>query len=166
MLASRDDLMAYLDQLGIHTETVDHPAAHTVAESTAFAIALPGVDTKNLFVKDSDGSHLLIVARTSAKVDLKAVARRIGVGRLSFASPERLHDYLGVKPGSVTVFAIANDQLLRVKLVLDSQLLEHDSINAHPLDNTATTNIARDDLLRFIRTTKHEPITMAFDAAP
>jgi Ala-tRNA(Pro) deacylase len=32
-----------------------------------------------------------------------------------------------------------------------------DVINAHPLTNTATTGIVRDDLLRFIRATGHEP---------
>ena len=29
--------------------------------------------------------------------------------------------------------------------------MAHETVNCHPLENTATTNIARDDLLRFIR---------------
>ena len=33
--------------------------------------------------------------------------------------------------------------------VIDRRLMEQATINAHPLDNTATTSIARDDLLRF-----------------
>jgi Ala-tRNA(Pro) deacylase len=35
--------------------------------------------------------------------------------------------------------------------------MRQESINCHPLENTATTNIARDDLLRFIRACGHEP---------
>jgi Ala-tRNA(Pro) deacylase len=33
----------------------------------------------------------------------------------------------------------------------------HETINCHPLENIATTSIARDDLLRFIRACGHEP---------
>ena len=58
---------------------------------------------------------------------------------------------LGVTPGSVTAFAVVNDAARRVKVVFDQALMADDSVNCHPLENTATTNIARDDLLRFIR---------------
>ena len=44
-----------------------------------------------------------------------------------------------------------------MRVVIDAELMQHDSINCHPLENTATTNIARDDLLRFIRACGHEP---------
>jgi Ala-tRNA(Pro) deacylase len=64
---------------------------------------------------------------------------------------------LGVPPGSVTAFAVINDAARRVRMVIDAELMRHDSINCHPLENTATTNIARDDLLRFIRSCGHEP---------
>ena len=71
---------------------------------------------------------------------------------------------LGVTPGSVTAFAIVNDVARRVKVVIDQALMAHDSFNCHPLENTATTNIARDDLLRFIRATGHEPRVMVLIA--
>lgn len=64
---------------------------------------------------------------------------------------------LGVPPGSVTAFAVINDTKHRVRVIIDAQLMSYDSINCHPLENTATTNIARDDLLRFIRAAGHEP---------
>jgi Ala-tRNA(Pro) deacylase len=53
-----------------------------------------------------------------------------------------------------------------VSVVVDAALMQHDSVNCHPLANTATTNIARDDLLRFIRACGHEPrvISLAADA--
>jgi Ala-tRNA(Pro) deacylase len=64
---------------------------------------------------------------------------------------------LGVPPGSVTAFALINDPERRVRIVVDAELMHRDSINCHPLENTATTNIARDDLLRFVRACGHEP---------
>jgi Ala-tRNA(Pro) deacylase len=50
-------------------------------------------------------------------------------------------------------------------VVFDQALMAEDSINCHPLENTATTNIARDDLLRFIRSTGHEPRIVDLSAA-
>jgi Ala-tRNA(Pro) deacylase len=40
-------------------------------------------------------------------------------------------------------------------------MMRHERLNYHPLENTATTNIARDDLVRFIRACGHEPRIMA-----
>ena len=72
---------------------------------------------------------------------------------------------LGVTPGAVTAFAVVNDTARRVKVVFDQALMADDRVNCHPLENTATTNIARDDLLRFIRTTGHEPRVMVLTAS-
>jgi Ala-tRNA(Pro) deacylase len=74
-------------------------------------------------------------------------------------------DTLGVTPGSVTAFAVINDIARRVKVIFDQALMAEASVNCHPLENTATTNIARSDLLRFIRTTGHEPRVMVLTAA-
>ncbi|KAB2941616.1 MAG: prolyl-tRNA synthetase associated domain-containing protein [Hyphomicrobium sp.] len=157
MPASRQDLFARLAELGIRTTTVEHEPVFTVAESSRLERELPGAHTKNLFLKDEDGSLFLVVAMASTRVDLKALARTLGAGRFSFGKPELLLDALGVPPGSVTAFAVINDTRQRVHLVFDAELMQHETINCHPLENAATTNIARDDLLRFIRACGHEP---------
>jgi Ala-tRNA(Pro) deacylase len=41
--------------------------------------------------------------------------------------------------------------------VLDAAMMEHATLNYHPLANTMTTSIARDDLVKFLRATGHEP---------
>jgi Ala-tRNA(Pro) deacylase len=157
MPATRQDLFARLAELGIATQTVEHEAVFTVAESSRLERELSGAHTKNLFLKDEDGDLFLVVAQTTTRVDLKALARFLGAGRFSFGKPELLMEALGVSPGSVTAFAVINDAAHRVRVVIDAELMRHDSINCHPLENTATTNIARDDLLRFIRSCGHEP---------
>jgi Ala-tRNA(Pro) deacylase len=68
---------------------------------------------------------------------------------------------LGVPAGSVTPFALINDIAQRVTVILDADMMRHERLNYHPLENTATTNIARDDLLRFIRSCGHEPRILA-----
>lgn len=160
---NRAALLEHLAAMEIATTTVDHPAAHTVAECSTIEIPLPGAHTKNLFLKDEEGTLLLVVAKSSTKVDLKLLAGKLGTGRLSFGKPEILMDALGVTPGSVTAFAIINDQKRRVRVILDQELAAHDSVNCHPLENTATTNIAMADLLRFIRASGHEPKTLGLE---
>ena len=64
----------------------------------------------------------------------------------------------------MTPFALLNDGDRRVSALLDARLLEHPTINCHPLENTATTNIAREDLFAGrIPACGHEPQVIAFD---
>lgn len=161
---TRAQLLRYLEDQGYRTTTVDHAAVATVAESSTMELGLPGAHTKNLFLKDENGRLLLLIAKSSTKVDLKRVAKALGLGRLSFGKPDLMLETLGVTPGSVTAFAILNDKTGRVRIVLDQALTEHESVNCHPLENVATTNIALNDLLSFIRGTGHEPAIMIVSA--
>jgi Ala-tRNA(Pro) deacylase len=156
----RKALFAKLAELGIASTTVEHEAVFTVEQSQTSRETLPGAHTKNLFLTDKDGRALLIVAKDDAHVDLKAVATRLGLGRLSFGKPERLMELLGVTPGSVTPLALLNDEAATVMVVVDAALMEAAEINCHPLENTATTRLATCDLLRFIGISGHEPVIM------
>ena len=165
MPASRQDLFARLAELGIETRTVEHQPVFTVAESSRLEREIPGAHTKNLFLKDEDGVLFLVVAMTTTRVDLKALAKTLRAGRFSFGKPDLLLAALGVPPGSVTAFAVINDPAQRVRIIMDAELMKHDTINCHPLENTATTSVARDDLLRFIRACGHEPRIAALGSA-
>ena len=68
-------------------------------------------------------------------------------------------------PGSVTAFAVINDTAHRVCLVVDADLMQYETINCHPLENTATTSIGREDLLRFFSACGHEPRIVALGPA-
>ena len=161
MPAARQDLFARLAELGIETRTVEHTPVYTVAESSKLERQLPGGHTKNLFLKDKKGALFLIVALGHAQIDLKTLHKKLGCDRLSFGEPELLMEVLGVPAGSVTPFALINDMVRRVTVILDLDMMRHDRLNCHPLDNTATTNIARADLLAFIRACGHEPRIVA-----
>ena len=163
--ATRQDLFARLDELGIVTHTVEHEAVFTVAESSRLECELPGGHTKNLFLKDKKGRLFLVVALGRAHIELKTLHKILGADRLSFGRPELLMEVLGVPAGSVTPFALINDTRRRVTVILDADMMRHDRLNYHPLENTATTNIAREDLVKFIRACGHEPRVVAVGQA-
>lgn len=165
MAASRSDLFALLDRLGIETRTFAHPPLFTVEQSKAARGEIGGAHTRNLFLKDRKDAYFLLTVEEDAEIDLKQVHRLIGAAsRVSFGRPEMLMELLGVSPGAVTVFGLINDTQRRVKLLLDAGLMTHAVINAHPLTNEATTSIAAADLLRFAEATGHAPSILKLTA--
>jgi Ala-tRNA(Pro) deacylase len=158
MPATPEELFAFLDGLGIAHKSVSHPPLFTVEQSQALRGQIPGGHTKNLFLKDKKDALFLVVAEEDAAIELKSLHRALGAGgRFSFGSADLLHDVWGVTPGSVTPFGAINDKAGHVTVVLDAAMMEHAVLNYHPLVNTMTTALARDDLVKFLEATGHPP---------
>jgi len=155
---TRHQLETRLTEMGLPFQTHEHEPVFTVEESADLHARIPGAHTKNLFLKDAKGRLFLVVAHHETPVALKKLHTKLGAARFSFGKPDLLMEALGVRPGSVTPFSVMNDPDGRVTLVMDEALMSHGLINAHPLDNAATTSIARDDLIAFVRELGHEPI--------
>jgi Ala-tRNA(Pro) deacylase len=160
MPADRGTLFERLEQLGIATTTVEHAPMFTVELSGALRDSIPGAHTKNLFLTDKEGRMLLVVAKDDTRVDLKALAKRLGAGRFSFGKGALLEAVLGVPAGSVTPLALINSSAADVEVVVDKALTNFAEVNCHPLENTATTRLATEDLLRFIADCGHTPLIL------
>lgn len=153
-----EQLFATLDDLGISYSTETHPPLYTVEQSRQLRGQIPGGHTKNLFLRDKKYEIYLVVALEDADIDLKGLHRRLGAnGRFSFGSADLLREVLGVEPGAVTPFGAINDTEGRVTVVLDAGMMEHETLNYHPLVNTMTTSIKRTDLVKFLHATGHTP---------
>jgi Ala-tRNA(Pro) deacylase len=163
-MKTRDDLMAFLAQLGIETTTLDHPAVFRVGEGEEIKAALAGAHTKNLFLKDAKDQLWLVSAEGHAQIDLKRLHTVIGAARLSFGNAALMEETLGVTPGSVTAFGLIHDTGHRVRFVLDRTLAEAELVNFHPLTNTATTTISADGFRRFLAALDVTPLVVDFAA--
>lgn len=152
-----EDLFRRFAALGIACRTHHHPPVFTVAEAAAVRGSLPGGHCKSLFLKDKKGRFWLAVMLEERRIDLALLARRLGAPQFSFGGADELYALLGVRPGSVTPFALVNDTAHRVTPVLDRDMLNYDPLNYHPLANDRTTGIAPGDLLRFIEACGHRP---------
>ncbi|HXX06796.1 MAG TPA: prolyl-tRNA synthetase associated domain-containing protein [Pseudolabrys sp.] len=158
MSQSPDQLFAALDSLGIKHSTVKHPPLFTVEQSRSLRGQIPGGHTKNLFLRDKKYAIYLVVALEDAEIDLKGLHRLLKAdGRFSFGSSDLLREVLGVEAGAVTPFGAINDTEGRVTVVLDSAMMQHETLNYHPLVNTMTTSINREDLVKFLESTGHIP---------
>lgn len=150
------NIYTLLDDNNISYEHFEHPAAFTCEQADEVCPEMPGASIKNLFLYDKrTDQHFLVVVGKEKQVDLKALKNLLDVSNLSFASAERLHKYLGVEPGSVTILGLINDTTHAVKVIFDSNLKDK-TLQCHPLVNTATLAIPFDDIKKFLSITKHD----------
>ena len=132
----------------------EHPALKTVEESKILRGKMEGGHSKNLFLRDKKKNNFLITACEDQKIDLKDLEKKLGTSRLSFGSPDRLYQFLGVKPGSVSPLALINDQQNEVSFYIDKNLLKEKILNFHPLINNLTISLKTKDFEKFLHSIK------------
>ena len=164
-MATPEDLLARLEALGIAADTRRHRPVFTVAESRELREGMPGAHCKTLFFKDKKGALWLAAAAADRRLDLKALAGLLGSARLSFASPDRVREHLGVEPGAVSPFALVNDPAAAIAVALDAEIMAAGLVNFHPLVNDRTTAIRPADLARFLEACGHRPRVLDLEAA-
>ncbi|MDC0880609.1 YbaK/EbsC family protein [Hellea sp.] len=162
MPISREDLFLYLNDLNIKHSTIKHKPIFKVEDSLSLKKTMDGANTKNLFLKDKKGELFLVCAVSDTKINVNRLHQVLGCKRLSFGKTDVLKSALGITPGSVTLFSIINDTALNVTLVIDKFLMDYKIVNFHPLLNDATTAISSPDMIKFAKSTKHEPLIVDF----
>ncbi len=145
-----ETLYAYLKKLEIPFETHKHAPAFTCEQMVDIKKNMPSHGgIKNLFLKDKKKRYYLLCALYDTKIELKALAKSWDAPELRFARPDELETILGVKPGSVTLFALINDKDHLVQVILDNAMFAHERIGLHPLRNDKTTLITPQDAKKF-----------------
>lgn len=149
-----------LDQLGIEYIQVDHEPAASVDACRHIRQAL-GVDVcKNLFLCNRQKTKFYMLMMPGDKTFRTSEAsHQAGSSRLSFAGAEYMQEFLDITPGSVSVLGLMNDIHHNVQLLIDEDLLKHESIGCHPCINTASVKLKMKDILeKFLVYIEHKPI--------
>lgn len=151
-----ETIFDFLKRHEIPYEQHDHPAVFTVEESAALP-KFPGADTKNLFLCEDRGDrYFLVTVPHHKRVDLKSLSPLLSAKRLTFGSQEKLKEYLGVEPGSVTLLGLMHDTDHHVDVWIDEEVWNNDAIQCHPLINTATLVVSHTGMEKFFALTGHE----------
>jgi Ala-tRNA(Pro) deacylase len=151
-----NELIKKLDEWRIVYKHFTHEPLMTVKESKSIQEKLFGKTKgnghiKNLYLRDKRKNNILFVTHQDTVVNLKSLAEKIKMQRLSFGSPDRLMETLGVLPGAVSPFAMINGVKKNVNLFLDINLSSFKKIFAHPLENNQTIEISIDQLQNFLK---------------
>jgi Ala-tRNA(Pro) deacylase len=158
MAMDESSLLVYLREHQIDFKRVEHPPVLTCEEADRIRMPLPAVHTKNLFLHDEGRAHYyLVMMRCGTRLDVKALGRLLGVRKLHFCNAEELQSLLGINPGAVTALAVINDPIGRVELLIDVEIWGEAAFTCHPLVNTATLVLARQEMEKFFTLCAHPP---------
>ena len=127
-----------------------HEPLFTVDDSNKLRGQIKGSHSKNLFLKNKKNNFFLISCEEFSNINLKKLSKSIGLGNVSFAKEDFLIKLLGIKPGSVTPFALLNDAENKVSFYLEDKLHNSEFINFHPLTNTATITMKCNKFIEFM----------------
>ena len=145
------DIYKILDDLAIDYKKYEHPPIMTVEEGVRYRQDAEGLLIKNIFLRNKRGQrHYLVVIPQTKEVDLVKVRECVQDSKLGFAQEEYLKKYLGLTPGSVSLLGLVNDEERHVQVVIDNEVWQSDLICVHPNINTATLEIRREDLQKFL----------------
>jgi Ala-tRNA(Pro) deacylase len=160
MIYTAEDLLKMLRDRGVDYLHFTHAAVFTTADVTLLTEKIPGIDTKNLFLRDEKRSKFaLLCVRAETRVNLKELGRILGMKGLTFASPEDMFAMLGLTPGSVCLFGLLNDSGKQVTGYLDHSIPDNAEMQNHPLINTGTVVLKASDMMRFCLEVGGHPLT-------
>jgi Ala-tRNA(Pro) deacylase len=149
-MPDKTELLAFLNQAQIAYELEEHAAIFNMADSATLALGLQGARCKNLLLKDKSGRCYLVMTTGHKSLDLGALATALDCARLSFATPERLFEQLGVRPGALSPLALINDGSGNTILVMDAELAVEPVFILHPLENSSSVALTRESFDQFL----------------
>lgn len=149
--ARRQRVFDFLDAHAIRYTWYTHPEAPTCEIALRYCLGDGARHCKNLFLRNHKGDrHYLVCFDAAQRLAIRDLEQRLRQGKLSFASPERLERWLGLRPGSVSPFGLINDREQHVHLFLDSRMRNWERFAFHPNDNRATVLVDHDGFFRFL----------------
>ena len=151
-------VFALLDQLKIPYTRVEHDCADTMEDCAAISAVLHTHICKNLFLCNRQKTTFYLLAMPADKpFHTKDLSAQIGSSRLSFAPPETMVSLLGCTPGSASVLGLMNDKGHQIRLLMDKETLEAETIGCHPCKNDGSLRMQTADLLHvFLPYTGHD----------
>ena len=151
---SSDTLLETIKEWSISYNLFEHVPLRTVEDSKKvegifISTENGGGHVKNLYLRDKKKRNILLVAEQDQAIDLKKLSKNLNFSNLSFGSPERLMQNLGVRPGAVTPLSMINGVNNNVSLFMDKALRNKTVIYIHPLVNDRTIEMTIENLEKF-----------------
>lgn len=147
----KPELYDLLNKLAITFDYYEHPPAPTIEIAFQYWKNIDAAHCKNLFFRNHKGDkHYLCIFHYHYVLNIKDLEQRLRQGKLTFASEQRMQQYLGLKPGSVSPFGLMHDSDKHVHVFIDEKLREFEKISFHPNENTASLVINFTDFEKFM----------------
>ena len=162
-----ENCLRYLDSIGLPYAGLTHDPGDTIELCEAIEEKLGAPIVKNLFLCNQQKTAFYLLIMPGKKVfKTKYLSKQIGSARLSFADAYSMEQYLGVRPGSVSLFGLINDRGKNVRLIFDEEILKEPVLGFHPCKNTSTLKVTLADLTElFLPAAGYEPAIVTLPEA-
>lgn len=151
-----------LDSLGIEYMRTDHESADTMEACNKIDAVLDVIICKNLFLCNRQKTDFYLLMMPGDKpFKTKELSSQINSARLSFATPDKMLEYLDIKPGAVSIMGLMNDKDNNVKLLVDEDILKDEYLGCHPCVNTSSLKLKTKDVFdKFLKAVNHTATTV------
>lgn len=155
------EVIELLNQKNIKYELIEHEEVHTIKDMEKLGLLNKGIVCKNLFVRNQNGKINMVISIPHEKnISLDEIGKKLGCGKLSFGSNDRLYKYLKLENGYVSPFGFINDKNESVIFVFDKDLVGKEMVAFHPNTNKALIYLNFNDLKKLIERHGNDVITI------
>ena len=159
--SSEKEMVCYdaLKTLEIEYERVSHESVGTIEGCKEIEEVLGVEIVKNLFLCNAQKTDFYMVIMPGAKpFKTKLLSPQLNCSRLSFAPEEYMEEFINCTKGSASVLGLLFDKNIKVRLVIDKDLLDMEFIGCHPCDNSSSLKIKTKDVIeKLLPFTHHTP---------
>lgn len=152
----------FLDSLEIEYIRTDHEPAQTMEDCNRIDKVLDVLICKNLFLCNRQKTVFYLLLMPGDKpFKTKELSSQINSARLSFATEDKMLEYLDIEPGSVSVMGLMNDKENNVRLLVDADVLKGEFLGCHPCVNTSSIKLKTSDVFdKFLKAVNHSYTTV------
>jgi len=144
------NIKKYLKDLEIKYKLHEHPPVYTCEESEKLKVTIRGMHAKSLLVKGKNtGKFYMIILPCNERIDRKKLKKYIEED-ITFANSDELDKLLGLKPGSVSPFAIIRDKEHKITIIFEKKVWNSEILNFHPNINTETIELRNSEFKKYI----------------
>lgn len=147
LLATRNEILAFLDSHGIVYELHEHQPAFTIDDCLRMPFNTPDVTIcKNICLCNrQQTAFYLMLLKPLTPFKTAVVSKALGVSRLSFAPADALPKLLHLTSGSVSPLGLYYDQDHSITLCYEQAIRDTARIAFHPCDNSATVIFTQEE---------------------
>lgn len=151
-----------LEKLKINFERVDNDEVITMEECIEINKTLKTEIRKSILLCNSKKTtFFLVVLPANKSLDVTALAKKIGMNKLTFANEDKMIELLGTKAGSLSIMGIIKDLDNYVQVILDKEITKEEYFGCNDTQNTSHLKIKTTDLInKFLPYAKHKPLIL------
>ncbi|USN57747.1 MAG: prolyl-tRNA synthetase associated domain-containing protein [Candidatus Peribacteria bacterium] len=144
----RQKVFDILDSLEIPYTNYEHEVVFTCHD--AKGVDIPGKRVKSLLLRNKKSTNFyMVVLPDDKQLDTNIIRAIFSDTKMSFASEDQMMEKIGLKPGSVSPFALIHNEERDIQVVFDESLKDVE-IGFHPLQNDNTVVLSMQSVEHFL----------------